>query len=176
MTLTKSDKAEIKQMIREALMEPQDTAVELPTWEPKVLKKSKMLGIEIASENYWEIDEDGNKKEYFTWDEAMEIQKKLPNGWRLPTRSEWAILAEEFGQDENGELNGTKLSEALDLPLSGNRNGGSTYDQGSYGYYWSSVANNNNNAYNLNLNSSDVSPQSYGSKWLGFTVRCIAAS
>lgn len=42
MSLTKSDKAEIKKMIREALMEPQDTAVELPTWEPKVLKKSKM--------------------------------------------------------------------------------------------------------------------------------------
>lgn len=173
MALTKSDKAEIKQMIREALMEPQDTAVELPAWEPKVLKKSKMLGIEIADTNYWEIDEDGNKKEYFTWDEAMEIQKKLPNGWRLPTRSEWSILAEEFGTYENGELDGTKLSEALDLPLSGYRNGGSTVFQGSYGYYWSSVAGNNNDAYYLNLGSSNVYPQDYYYKWYGLAVRLV---
>lgn len=181
MALTKKDKEEIKKMIQEALMGPirealmrqQDTAVELTTWKPKVLKKSKMLGIEIADKNYWEFDEDGNKKEYFTWDEAMEIQKKLPDGWRLPTRSEWAIIAEEFGQDENGELNGTKLSEALDLPLSGYRDGGSTLSQGSSGYYWSSVADDNNYAYFLYLSSSYVSPQLNGLKWLGFTVRLV---
>ena len=60
--------------------------------------------------------------------------------------------------------------------LSGNRGGGSTNYQGSDGYYWSSVALNNNDAYNLYLYSSNVYPQSYNNKWLGLTVRCIAAS
>lgn len=154
-------------------MEPQDTAVELPTWEPKVLKKSKMLGIEIASENYWEIDDDGEKKEYFTWDEAMEIEKKLPNGWRLPTRSEWTIIAEEFGQDADGELNGGELSIGLNLPLFGYRNGSSTHNQGSSGYYWSSTAYSSSSAYYLNLNSLRVVTQLDNLKRLGFAVRLV---
>ena len=60
--------------------------------------------------------------------------------------------------------------------LSGYRYGGSILAQGSNGYYWSSVADDSNYAYNLYLNSSSVNPQNYNGKWLGFTVRCIAAS
>lgn len=176
MTLTKKDEEKIRKIVREEFkVKNKEQHPNYDEWDEEAIE-SDLLDIKIAPENYWEIDEDGNKKEYFTWDEAMDIEKKLPDGWRLPTRSEWAILAEEFGTDDNGELDGAKLSEALDLPLSGYRYGGSTYSQGSYGYYWSSVAYNNNYAYNLLLNSSDVYPQDYYSKWNGFTVRCIAAS
>ena len=176
MTLTKKDEEKIRKIVREEFkVKNKEQHPNYDEWDEEAIE-SDLLDIKIAPENYWEIDEDGNKEEYFTWDEAMEIQKKLPNGWRLPTRSEWAILAEEFGTDDNGELDGTKLSEALDLPLSGDRSGGSTYNQGSLGYYWSSVAYNNNIAYSLVLGSSSVSPQGYDNKWRGFTVRCIAAS
>ena len=58
--------------------------------------------------------------------------------------------------------------------LSGGRYGSSTNDQGSSGYYWSSTANTNNFAYNLTLNSSNVRPADVGSKYRGFSVRCVA--
>lgn len=176
MTLTKKDEEKIRRIVREEFKaKNKEQHPNYDEWDEEAIE-SDLLDIKIAPKNYWEIDEDGNKKEYFTWNEAMEIQKKLPDGWRLPTRSEWTIIAEEFGVDKNGELDGTKLSEALDLPLSGYRLGGSTNNQGSGGYYWSSVANNNNGAYSLYLDSSNVNPQNYSNKWLGFTVRCVAAS
>lgn len=174
MSLTKSDKAEIKKMIQEALTEPQDTAVELPTWEPNVLKKSKMLGIEIASENYWEIDGDGEKKEHFTWDEAMEIEKKLPDGWRLPTRSEWVVLAEEFGVDDNGELDKDIFMQNLTMYYTGYVNGGSVYSPSVDAFYWSRTAYSETLAYDLDFYSGGgFGPQSASYKYYGFAVRCV---
>ena len=81
---------------------------------------SKLANIEIAPGDYVEGG-------LFTWEEALEIEKNLSDGWRLPTRSEWALIAEEFGQDENGELIAEVLRKKLSL-------GGC--------YYWSSTPNN----------------------------------
>ncbi|MBQ6355273.1 hypothetical protein IJJ18_02555 [Candidatus Saccharibacteria bacterium] len=94
-----------------------------------------------------------------------------PKGWRLPTNSEFQTLYNNYNSASS-----MMSSSGPAFVLSGSRGGGSTLDQGSYGYYWSSVAYNNNNAYNLSLYSSNVSPQSSNRKWYGFTVRCIAAS
>ncbi|MBR3263934.1 hypothetical protein IKF94_01725, partial [Candidatus Saccharibacteria bacterium] len=59
--------------------------------------------------------------------------------------------------------------------LSGNRYGSSTGNQGGYGSYWSSAASNNNSAYRLGLDSSNVYPAGdYRYKYYGFSVRCVA--
>ncbi len=58
---------------------------------------------------------------------------------------------------------------------SGYVSGGSLYDRGGYGYYWSSTASSSYGAYYLYLSSSDVSPgTNYSNKYYGRTVRCIA--
>ena len=57
---------------------------------------------------------------------------------------------------------------------SGNVNGSSVNNRGSNGNYWSKSANNSNNAYNLNFNSSNVNPSNNNNKNNGFSVRCLA--
>lgn len=139
----------------------------LPKFNPKVIAVSKLAGVEIADRNYIEGD-----KRHFTFDEALEIEKKFKGtGWRLPTRSEWALICEEFGQ-ENGILNALILSKALNLDYGGNVISSSLYNAGSIGYYWSSTANNASSAYNLYFSTS-VLPSSTNYRYVGFSVRCV---
>lgn len=115
-------------------------------WEPKATIYSKLAGVEIALEDY--VEEDGNK--YFTYDKALEIEKKLKGtGWRLPTRHEWALIAEEFGNDDDGKLNGNKLAKRLNLQKNGLIYSGNVNYLNSGGYYWSRTGNNASNAYIL---------------------------
>lgn len=101
-------------------------------WEAKGIK-SKLTGLIIAPEDYTE-----GKKKCFTWDEAMAIN--VP-GWRLPTRSEWTLIAEEFGCDEAGKLSSEKLRRELKLSFDGWIDSDSMLrDLGSSAYYWSSTA------------------------------------
>lgn len=111
-------------------------------WKPNGTIKSKLLPIEIATNDYWETSDDDNdpaivngKKRYFTWDEAMAIKA---DGWRLPTRAEWAGLCVEFGE-KNGDIDHDVLTEALKLSEKGYANS-SLCGGGDYGYYWSSTA------------------------------------
>lgn len=111
-------------------------------WKPNGTIKSKLLPIEIAANDYWEASDSkespmviGGKKQYFTWDEAMAIKAE---GWRLPTRAEWAVLCAEFGE-KDGDIDHDVLTKALGLSDNGyvvsSLRGG-----GDYGYYWSSTA------------------------------------
>ncbi len=60
---------------------------------------------------------------------------------------------------------------------SGSWDGSSASTRGSYGYYWSSSANNSNTAYYLRFASSRVCPGTSSSyKNYGFSVRCVAGS
>ncbi len=131
-----------------------------------VVAVSKLAGVEIADQNY--VDGD---KEYFTFDEALEIEKKLPNGWRLPTRSEWALICEEFGQ-KDGVLDGDTLKNNLRLESKGYMFGGVVSASGSNGFYWSRTAGGANRAYGLGFNSSIVAMNNYN-RHLGFSVRCV---
>ena len=63
--------------------------------------------------------------------------------------------------------------DALSTPLSGNFNNGSANNQGSNGNFWSSTRNNDNNMYNLNVNSSNVNPQNNNNRNNGNSVRCL---
>ena len=95
-----------------------------------------------------------------------------PKGWRLPTggsSGEFQTLYGYYGSSAD-----MRSTTGPAFVLSGRRNGGSTDTQGSNGYYWSSTAHNALRAYSLYLNSSNVYPADYLSKYYGFTVRCIA--
>lgn len=157
------------------LSEPDDDWAE--RWTREGIK-SKLTGLIVAPENvgreHTKRGTEYDGKIYFTYDEAMKLEKNLPDGWRLPTRSEWVLLAEEFGQDENGELEGDILAEKLALPLTGYFRGGSLYNTG-HGYYWSRTTDSSGayDAYYLYFVSSGVNPQSDDDKEYGFAVRLV---
>ena len=174
MSLTKKDKEEIKKLILETIGEVNDLHDCLDYGSKEILRqldkrwrengiKSETTGLIIAPED---VEIDG--KTEFTWDEAMALEKegKIPEGWRLPTRHEWVLIAEEFGQDSNGELDKNILSEALNL----------NYNTLSSGYYWSAspYTSDSSYAYYLGFNSSSVNPQCTSYKYDGFSVRCVS--
>lgn len=121
--------------------------------------KSKLANLLIAPEDYIE-----GEKKYFTYDEAMAIEKKLNNGWRLPTRHEWALICEEF----DPEL----LTKNLGLGKKGYVLNGSLNAVGSGGYYWSRTVYSGGSqyAYYLAFHSSRVR---LNVRYLGFSVRCV---
>lgn len=168
MTLSKKDKEEIVEVVKEVLnaehaadqWDKVGKAAITMDWATNSVK-SKLANIEVASEDYYEIDSNGTKKTEFTWDEAMEL--KLPDGWRLPTRSEWVLLAEEFGQDKNGELNSQIFMDKLGLSLS----------EDVYGVWWSSSVYSGTYAYYLIMGASNMYPQSTHYKGYSFALRCV---
>lgn len=138
----------------------------LPVFAP--VAKSKLLNIEIADRNYAEGD-----KEHFTFEEALEIEKKMKaTGWRLPTRHEWAVLVEEFGNSEDGRIEANKLVEALRLTYAGVVFNSALNSVGSNGYYWSSTAYSSTNAYRVRFNSSEVSTNN-NNRYFGYSVRLV---
>lgn len=168
MSLTKKDKAEIREMIKEfkELLGSNTLVRMVPAFDPNKAETvhSKLLDAKVSLEDYYEYDENGNKKTEFTFDEVLEIDKKLPEGWRVATRHEWCLLAEEFGYNtKTGELDPDLLVKNLNL----------TRNEDGVGYYWSSTAYNANLAYRLSLYSSGVYPQSGDDKSYGFSVRCV---
>lgn len=121
------------------------------------LVKSKLAKIEVSLQDYCEDGKAG-----FTWYEAMEIEKKLPDGWRLPTRSEWCLLCEEFGQNENGELDPKELMKNLNMDPSS-----------SFGRWWSSTVYSDAYAYYLGVNTSAIYPQHDNIKSYSFALRFV---
>lgn len=157
------------------LSEPDDDWAE--RWE-KDGTKSKLTGLIVAPGNVTkaiagDIGTEVDGKMYLTYDEAMELETKLPDGWRLPTRSEWVLLCEEFGQDENGELNGDVLAKNLDLSQNGwLSEDGDSLSVGLLGYYWSSSIKDSSFAYNLNFNSFSAATDNVY-KRVGRSVRLV---
>ena len=113
-------------------------------WKPGVIICTSVG--DLAAEDYYEILEDGTKKTEFTWDEAMEIEKKTDGEWRLPTVFEWDKLVAEFG-DKDGILDRNTFVNALAL----------TEDVDRDGYYWTSTKYSSaNGAYSLSFSSKYV--------------------
>lgn len=176
MTLTKSDKAEIAQMIKDALAsKPEQQGADIDSWAGRAIK-SKLAGVLIAPEDFYIVDKDGEKKTHFTYDEAMEATKDLPDGWRLPTRHEWVLIAEEFGNDpETNNPSSQALLNALGLGLNGflDNDDGSLYGSGYRGHYWSSTVLSSSYAYYLFIGSSEFGPSSSNLRYGGYSVRCV---
>ena len=118
-----------------------------------------------------------------------------PKGWHLPvggdnnTTNQFALLdmainpGDSFaGTDRDKNTSGVNLDTQTAsfnnmnniFPLAGYISG--SLDVGTYGFYWSSTAAQSNNvAYSLILSSSSlrVTPRSHGSKYIGYSVRCV---
>lgn len=139
-------------------------------WEDNAIR-SELAKVLIAPVDYTEGD-----KKYFTWDEACVIEKKLDNGWRLPTRSEWALICEEFGQ-RNGVLNSKVLMDNLKLGMNGIDyfDGDGACSHGNCGYYWSSTPNSSaSSAYSLYFNTgTNVYPSINNNRYYGLSVRLV---
>lgn len=136
---------------------------------------SHLANVVIAPEDLT-IQEDGKEKKFFTYDEAEKAVAKLGNGWRLPTRSEWALIAEEFGNDpDTGKLSSKKLCKALNMELSGlvNNSAGAVVYVGTSGYWWSSTRSSGNSMYYLSMGTTGVNPALYDNRSYGLTVRCV---
>ena len=149
----------------------------LKDWEKNGIR-SKLTGLIVAPEDVdFRINQFGHEhdgKYYFTYNEAIGLEKHLPDGWRLPTRSEWVLLCEEFGNDEDGELSADRLVEKLNLKVNGYCSDDMCYGKGSYGRYWSKSIGYATYGYNLYFNTfGNVSPQDYSNKRYGFSVRLV---
>lgn len=145
MSLTKKDKEEIRAIIKEEcgldfgekLMESirRSPLEQLgKNWEHNGTK-SESTGLIISPEDI------GGGYEDFSWDEAMGLV--APEGWRLPTRHEWAMIIEEFGQNPDGSLNAENFAEELRLEQEA--------------FYWSNTEHNINRcAYGLLVGESNI--------------------
>lgn len=145
-----------------------------PFEEVAIVKETVTLGIgkhedykenqiEIADIDYYEILPDGAKKTKFTWDEAMEIEKKTNGKWRLPTATEWTAIVVAFGCDDKGDFDGKLFAKRLNLTTGGD----------GYGSFWSSTAHSTTNARFLLFSASNIYPQDYDNKVYGFSVRLV---
>ncbi len=96
-----------------------------------------------------------------------------PAGWRMPTggsSGEYQALYTAYSS------NATNFRNALSTPLSGYYYNNRTYDQGGYGYFWSSTYYSSDRMLYLRVGSSNVTPQDNGNRLNGFPVRCVAKS
>jgi len=115
------------------------------------------------------------------WGVPKTAQDPCPAGWRVPTKAEWqAVIDNNSNIWQYSPIPGYKISPdggttySLFLPAAGYRsyNGGSLYDVGSNGYYWSSTPH-SNNAYSLNFLSGYFSTDT-DNRAYGFSIRCVA--
>ncbi len=77
-----------------------------------------------------------------------------------------------FGNTKTN-INGSTVDGSAFFPAAGFVGSGSLDTVGSFGYYWSSTAYSSTDAYDLGFNSGYVDPSNNGSRYLGFSVRCV---
>ena len=136
-------------------------------WAKEVKVRELPSGLKIADRNYYEIDEDGEKKTKFSWDEAMERFKEDSN-WRLPTPEELNRMVLDLGYTGEHVFDGELFAKNL------GKDSLEQYEKAGYGHYWSSTPwSNYYSSYSLGFNSISVDPQDYRYKSSDFTVRCV---
>ncbi len=114
--------------------------------------------------------------EYYTFDDAQELNGF---GGRVPTYEELEELVNNCDwtwTTKNG-VNGYKVTSrkngnSMFLPAAGCRGGAGVYGGGSYGYYWSSSAH-DDDAYCLYFNSNYVYTNYYDYRYYGQSVRLV---
>jgi len=143
------------------------------------------LKYDAPGNNDWCYDNKSkNCKEYgklYTWETAQNV---CPDGWHLPSKEEWEILIEPFGDnpDEFLTAEGLRYKKDSDLRakniygfsalLPGFRSTNKEYyGIGTRSYFWTSTGYDDGTAYKYCIRVS----QNYDSnnKNMGFSVRCI---
>lgn len=156
--------ANVARRLPEIARKALDALLTEEVWGENVETKQLKCGLKIAMEDYCEINADGNKKTKFTFNEALEIEKKTNGKWRVPTVAEWMQIVLELGTTEDGNLDREKLVKELNL----------TEDDDGYGYYWSSTSGSSTGAYSLYFRSSGVNPANDDLRGFGYSVRCVS--
>lgn len=122
----------------------------------------------------------------YNWHAVNSSKKLAPNGYRVPSDSDWQTLVDYLGgeliagkkmKSASGWLNngnGSNESEFTALP-GGYRNvNGIFYHSGYYGYWWSSNEFDSSNAWYRDLDHTYNNIEKHNDcKCLGFSVRCI---
>ena len=98
-------------------------------------------------------------------------QSICPKNWRLPTGGSSGEFKTLYSNYNSSAL---MRGSPVNFSIAGSVYDGTAYDQGSYGYYWSSTVYAADYAYYLFLNSSTVDPAHRLNKYYGFSVRCVA--
>jgi len=135
-------------------------------------------------------DEPQNCKKYgrlYTWDEAIKV---CPEGWHLPSSKEWDVLVNFAGGEEvagkklkskkgwrdYGSESGNGTDDYGFSALAGGQGylGGNFYNTDLYGYWWSSVEKDSDNAnYRvMGFNHEEVSWHDSDKEHM-FSVRCV---
>ena len=100
----------------------------------------------------------------------------LPDNWTLPEGLTFTSEANgDYAQNTFSTADWTKMEAngAVFLPAAGGRGGTDVYNVGSYGYYWSSSANDYNGADYLGFNSYYVDTDDYGHRYGEKSVRLV---
>lgn len=135
-------------------------------WIDEVKIQELPSGLKIADRDYYEIDEDGEKKTEFTWDEAMEIEKKTGGKWRLPTPKELNQMAVDLGYDDDGVFDGKLFAKNLGIE--------ERFKKDGYGNYWSLRSASTTYSNGLYFYNTYLNPQNNNTRGYGFAVRCVA--
>ncbi|MDR2907232.1 MAG: fibrobacter succinogenes major paralogous domain-containing protein [Bacteroidales bacterium] len=116
----------------------------------------------------------------FSWCAIVLYQRQLcPRGWRIPTVNDFIMVDEHYGG--NGDRRKLDAETFVLYERSGGANGGFCEEngnlkgQGSETYYWSLSEHSASNGYRCNYFKEDgyISPQGYGDKGVGHTLRCV---
>ncbi len=123
---------------------------------------------------------------YYSWLAAKngtsatgQVQGVCPNGWHLPTskstaKGSFGGLAAAYGAGNNSAGSTIMRGSPMYFQYSGYANSSGIDDVGSRGWYWSSTPYGSNSAYLLYLGSSAAGPSDDGTRYDGFSVRCLA--
>ena len=108
------------------------------------------------------------------------VHAYLGGDWMMPTSFEFKELYDNCTSvwtTENGvygrRFTSNNNSKYIFIPAAGNWGGNSTYNIGSYGYYWSSSYSSNTNGYVLSFHSGGVAPYGTTSRRVGLTIRPV---
>ena len=110
------------------------------------------------------------------------VRGVCPSGWHLPSKDEWNTLFTAVGgQSTAGKVlkstsgNGTEAFSFSALLAGGRNVGGGYYSEGNGALFWSSTAElDSDYVYIMFLNYYyDGANLGYGSKYFGFSVRCL---
>jgi len=120
---------------------------------------------------------------------VADTRKLCPVDWHLPNDTEWSVLIANLGGEyvagkklkettithwQSPNAGTTNESGFTALPGGDRGNGGAFYDNGNYGFWWSSTEDVSNKAWIRYMQSANsiVSRFSFGKNY-GFSVRCL---